>query len=75
MPMLEKVARAIAKAQGTSNWQTFLGAARAAVLALSVPSVDMLDAALPDCPDWGYLPEEWSAMITYVANEHQETGA
>jgi hypothetical protein len=29
----------------------------------------MLDAALPDVPDWGYLPEDWRAMIDYVAGE------
>jgi hypothetical protein len=29
----------------------------------------MLEAALPDMPDWGYLPEEWQAMIDHVVNE------
>jgi hypothetical protein len=33
----------------------------------------MLFAALPDCPDWGYLPDDWGAMITYVANEQVGT--
>jgi hypothetical protein len=69
MTTIEKVARAIAQDQGTNNWRRYLSTARAAVTALSVPSVDMLYAALPDCPDWGYLPEDWSAMVAYVAQE------
>ena len=33
------------------------------------PTPDMLDAALPDSPDWGYLPDDWRAMIDHVAQE------
>jgi hypothetical protein len=73
MSMIEKVARAIAQEQGRSDWLQCVATARAAVVALSVPSVDMLYAALPDCPDWGYLPEDWSAMIAYVAHEKMGT--
>ena len=73
MTVIEKVARAIAQSQGRSNWKTCLHSARAAVLALSVPSVDMLFAALPDCRDWGYLPDGWGAMINYVVNEQVGT--
>jgi len=69
MTMTEKVARAIALSQKLSDWKDFLDSARAAVLALSAPPVDMLDMALPDCAYWGYLPDHWSAMIAYVANE------
>lgn len=68
-PMLERVARAIALSQGSSDWKSFAQSARAAVLALRTPTPDMLDAALPDSPDWGYLPEEWQAMIDHVACE------
>lgn len=67
--MIERVARAIALAQGRSDWQAFTPSARAAVLALRTPTADMLEAALPDAPDWGYLPEEWRAMIDHVAGE------
>ncbi len=69
MTMIEKVASSIALSQGRHDWQNHVASDRAAVLALSEPSVEMLNAALPDCPDWGYLPDEWSAMIAYVANE------
>lgn len=67
--MLEKVARAIALAHGSGDWQAFTQSARAAVLALREPTADMLEAALPDSPDFGYLPEEWAAMIDHVASE------
>lgn len=67
--MLERVARAIALAQGSSDWRPYAQSARAAVLALRDPTTDMLEAALPDAPDWGYLPDEWQAMIDHVASE------
>jgi len=67
--MTERVARAIAAALGTSDWRPYVGAARAAVSAMREPTVDMLDAAMPDMPDWGYLPDDWRAMIDHVASE------
>jgi hypothetical protein len=67
--MLERVARALAANEGSADWHAFTGAARAAVAALREPTVDMLEAALPDCPDWGYLPEDWQKMIDHVVNE------
>ena len=68
--MIAKVAQAIAVAEGDTNWQSRLGTARAAVNAMREPSTAMLQAAIPDLPDWGYLPDEWQAMIDYVATEH-----
>ena len=68
--MIAKVAQAIAVAEGDTNWQIRLGTARAAVNAMREPSTAMLLAAIPDLPDWGYLPDEWQAMIDYVATEH-----
>jgi hypothetical protein len=75
--MIEKVARAIAEARGHDDWSLNLPAARAALLALREPSLDMLEAALPGHPDWGYLPEEWQAMIDHVIAEQPavQTGA
>jgi hypothetical protein len=67
--MTERVARAIAGALGASDWRPFVGAARAAVTAMREPTPDMLEAALPDMPDWGYLPDDWRAMIDHVARE------
>jgi hypothetical protein len=67
--MLERIARAIALAHGGRDWQAYTQSARAAVLALREPTTDMLEAALPDTPDFGYLPEEWTAMIDHVASE------
>ena len=67
--MTEQVARAIASALGAQDWRPYVGAARAAVTAMREPTVDMLDAALPDTPDWGYLPDDWRAMIDHVAHE------
>ncbi len=67
--MIEKVARAIAEARGHDDWSLNLPAARAALMALREPSLDMLEAALPGLPDWGYLPEEWRAMIDHVIAE------
>lgn len=67
--MLEKVARAIADEVQVGHWRDFLPAARAAVLALREPSYEMLEAAVPGLPDYGDLPDEWRAMISYVLNE------
>jgi hypothetical protein len=69
MQMIEKVARAIAASQGTSEWRQSLVAARCAVRALRDPTPEMLDAACTGLPDWGYLPEEWHAMINHVLRE------
>ncbi len=67
--MIERVARAIAEAQGHGDWQSQVATARAAVAALREPTVEMLEAALPRLPDWGYFPEEWQNMIACVAGE------
>lgn len=67
--MTERVAKAIASAMGEADWRTCVNAARAAVTAMREPTVDMLEAALPDMPDWGYLPDDWRAMIDHVAEE------
>jgi hypothetical protein len=67
--MTERVARAIASSLGESDWRPYVAAARAAVTAMREPTADMLDAAVPDAPDWGYLPNDWRAMIDHVASE------
>ena len=67
--MTEQVARAIAGTMGAADWRPYVEAARAAVLALREPTADMLEAAAPDLPDWGYLPGDWRAMIDFVAKE------
>lgn len=67
--MIEEVARAIAKSLGGGDWRVFVPAARAAVAAMREPTADMLDAAIPDAPDWGYLPKDWRAMIDHVMAE------
>ena len=67
--MIESVARAIADALGAEDWRSYVEAARAAVKAMREPTPSMLEAALPDMPDWGYLPEDWRAMIDHVAGE------
>jgi hypothetical protein len=67
--MIERVARAIAASRDSDDWGACLPAARAALAALRDPSLDMLEAALPGHPDWGYLPEEWQAMIDHVIAE------
>lgn len=69
LSMTEQIARAIADAMGHDDWRACVDAARAAVTAMREPTPDMLDAALPDVPDWGYLPDDWRAMIDYVASE------
>ena len=68
-PMIERVARALARSLGGDDWRPFTPAARAAVAAMREPTVDMLEAALPDMPDWGYLPDDWRAMIDHIARE------
>lgn len=67
--MTERVARAIAQSLGADDWRPFVDAARAAVLAMREPTPDMIEAVLPDLPDWGYLPDDWRAMIDHVAGE------
>ena len=67
--MIESVARAIAKYEGNSDWHAHVPAARAALQALLEPSTEMLEAAVPGCVDWGYLPDEWRTMILHVLNE------
>jgi hypothetical protein len=67
--MIERMARAIASELGMADWRPYVDVARAAALAMREPTVDMLEAALPDMPDWGYLPEDWRAMIDHVAQE------
>jgi hypothetical protein len=69
MTMIEKVARAISMALGKEDWTDLLAAARAAVLALSDPTNDMLEAGLPGLPDYGFLEEEYRTMLLYVATE------
>lgn len=69
MTMLEKVARAISLVLGEQNWANCIPAARAAVLAMSEPTTEMLEAAVPDLPDFGHLPEEYRAMIFHVAQQ------
>jgi hypothetical protein len=64
--MTERVAKAIASVMGEADWRTCVGAARAAVIAMREPTIDMLEAAVPD---WGYLPDDWRAMIDHVAAE------
>jgi hypothetical protein len=68
-PILERVARALAACLGGDDWRSFIPAARASVAAMREPTADMLDAALPDMPDWGYLPEDWRTMIDHVISE------
>jgi hypothetical protein len=67
--MIVKVAKAIVVLTGDTDWKVHLSTARAAVRAMREPTTAMLQAAMPDLPDWGYLPDEWQAMIYYVANE------
>ena len=43
--------------------------ARAVLLAMREPTVEMLEAAMPDLPDWGSLPDDWRSMIDHVAHE------
>jgi hypothetical protein len=68
-PMIVKVAKAIAVATGDTDWRDHIATARAAVRAMREPSSEMLEAAMPDLPDWGFLQDEWQAMIDYVITE------
>jgi hypothetical protein len=68
-PMIVKVAKAITVATGDTDWRVHIATARAAVRAMREPTSAMLEAAMPDLPDWGFLPDEWQAMIDYVAFE------
>jgi hypothetical protein len=67
--MIVKVAKAIAIVISDTDWKAHVSTARAAVMAMREPTTAMLEAAMPDFPDWGYLPDEWRAMIDYVATE------
>lgn len=67
--MIERVARALAHNLGGDDWRSFEPAARAAVAAMREPTPAMLDAALPELPDYGYLPDDWRAMIDHIASE------
>jgi hypothetical protein len=67
--MIERVARSIAGTLGADDWRPYVEAARAAVTAMREPTTGMLDAALPDLPDWGYLPDDWRTMIDHIAEE------
>ena len=71
MTMIEKVARAIALASGKEDWTHCIEAARAAVLALSEPSNEMLEAAMRDFPDYGFLKDEYKEMMRHVAQENR----
>ncbi len=70
--MIVKVAKAIAVATDDSDWKIHLTTARAAVRAMREPTTAMLQAAMADLPDWGYLPDEWQAMIDYVTTEEPD---
>ncbi len=68
-PMIERVARALAASLHGDDWRAFVPAARAAVTAMREPTPAMLDAALPELPDCGFLPDDWRAMIDQIAGE------
>ena len=70
--MITRVARAIATCHGDRSWRTQVLAARAAVAAMREPTAEMLDAAMSDLPDWGFLQADWQAMIDYVISEPLE---
>jgi hypothetical protein len=67
--MLDKVARAIAASQGQDDWRRYINSAEAVMTVLREPTVEMLEAATSGLPDFGYLPEEWRAMIDHVMSE------
>ncbi len=67
--MIVKVATATAVVAGDTDWKVHLSTARAAVRAMREPTTATLQADMPNLPDWGYLPDEWQAMIDYMANE------
>lgn len=68
-PMIERVARALATSLHGDDWRAFVPAARAAVTVMREPTAAMLDAALPELPDCGFLPDDWRAMIDHIAGE------
>ena len=67
--MFERIARAIAASEGHDDWKRCAVAAFAAIAALREPTAEMLEAATDGIPDFGYLPEEWRAMIDHVISE------
>jgi hypothetical protein len=67
--MIERVARAIAESSGSADWAAYTASARAAVAAMREPTTEMLEAATPGLLDFGYLPDEWRAMIDHVVND------
>jgi hypothetical protein len=69
MTMFERIARAIAASQGHEDWRRCAAAAAAAIAALREPTIEMLEAATSGLPDFGYLPEEWQAMLDHVMSE------
>jgi hypothetical protein len=66
--MLFRVAQAIAKADGTADWQSRIEAARAAIRAMREPTPDMIEAAIGPSPDLGFLEEDWRRMIDSVVS-------
>lgn len=66
--MLFRVAQAIARADGTADWQSRIEAAHAAILAMREPTPDMIEAAIGSLPDWGFLEEDWRRMIDSVVS-------
>ena len=68
-PMIVRVAKAIASNSDNADWRVHIATARSAVKAMRQPTRAMLEAAMSDLPDWGFLPDEWQAMIDYVTSE------
>ena len=68
-PMLVRMAKAMASSEGSADWQAFVNSAKASLKVLREPSDEMLEAAIPDLPDWGDLPADWRAMIDHVLGE------
>jgi len=62
-------AAALAASQGHDDWRRYAMAAAAAIAARREPTAEMLEAATEGLPDFGYLPEEWRAMIDHVMSE------
>jgi hypothetical protein len=71
-PMLIRIAKAIASSEGSTDWQAYLGAARASLEVLREPSSAMLEAATHGLPDYGDLPEDFRAMIDHVLGKQVE---
>lgn len=65
----QKIASILANMYADSKSVSHIMAAEAVILALREPSLGMLEAAMPNCSDWGYLPEEWQAMIDFAATD------